>query len=47
MAPEEFSIEDVQQLQRFVRELHVENMQKTVAYIQLEHAYHSLKGLKF
>ena len=45
MAPEEFSVEDVQQLQKFIRELHVENMQKTLAYIKLEHAYHSLKGM--
>lgn len=44
LAPEEFSLEDVQHLQKLVRELHSENMQKTLSYFKLEQAYHSLKG---
>lgn len=44
LAPEDFSLEDVQHLQRSIRELHVENIQKTLAYVNLEQAYHCLEG---
>lgn len=44
LAPEEFSLDDVRHLQKLIRELHAENIQKTLSYIQLEQAYYCLKG---
>ncbi|KAK4016486.1 hypothetical protein OUZ56_031442 [Daphnia magna] len=43
LAPEEFSLDDVRHLQKLIRELHAENIQKTLSYIQLEQAYYCLK----
>jgi hypothetical protein len=44
IAPEEFSLEDVRHLQKLIRDLHAENIQKTLSYIKLEQAYYSMKG---
>ncbi|XP_057366637.1 uncharacterized protein LOC130687481 [Daphnia carinata] len=43
LAPEEFSLDDVRHLQKLIRDLHAENIQKTLSYIQLEQAYYCLK----
>ncbi|XP_046438410.1 uncharacterized protein LOC124189945 [Daphnia pulex] len=43
IAPEEFSLEDVRHLQKLIRDLHAENIQKTLSYIKLEQAYYSMK----
>nr|CAH0109277.1 unnamed protein product [Daphnia galeata] len=42
MAPEELSLEDVQQLQKLNRELHAENIKKTLSSMMLEQDYNSL-----
>ena len=44
MAPEELSLEDVQQLQKLNRELHAENIKKTLSSMMLEQDYNSLLG---
>ncbi|XP_046648146.1 beta-taxilin-like isoform X2 [Daphnia pulicaria] len=43
LAPEEFSLEDVQHMQKLIKELHAENVQKTMSCIKLEQTCHSLK----
>ena len=45
MAPEEFSPEDVQHMQKLIKQLHAENVQKTMTCIKLEQTCHSLKGV--
>jgi hypothetical protein len=44
IAPEEFSLEDVRHLQKLIRDLHAENIQKTLDYIKLEQAFYCMKG---
>ena len=44
MAPEELSLEDVKQLQKLNRELHAENIKKTLSSMMLEQDYNSLLG---
>lgn len=43
LAPDEFSLEDVQQMQKVIKELYKENLQKTMSCIKLEQTCNSLK----
>jgi len=44
LARDEFSLEDVQHMQKVIKELYKENLQKTMFCIKLEKTCNSLKG---